>query len=110
MFARVVETIPKMEMLEKREEVLRVLKNDVLPIMRKQHGFLDMLPLTPEIKNERFITITLWADKKDAERYEREAFPKVQEILKPYLAAPMTTRHYTVETTICEHFEKALAA
>jgi len=110
MFARMVESIPKIEMLDRKEEVLRILKNDVLPIMRKQPGFLEFLPLTPEIKNERFIGITLWADKKDAERYEREGFFKVQEILKPYLAAPVTVRNYTVETTLCEHFEKALAA
>lgn len=110
MFARIVESVPKMEMLEKREEVLRVLKNEVLPIMRKQHGFLEILPFTPEVKNERFVTITLWTDKKDAERYEQEAFPRVQEILKPYMAAPMTTKYYTVETTLCEHFEKTLAA
>jgi len=110
MFARIVESIPKIEMLEKRDEILRVLKNEVLPIMRKQPGFLEFLPFTPEIKNERFISITLWADKKDAERYEREAFSKVQEIMKPYLATPMTSRNYTVETTLCEHFEKALAA
>jgi len=110
MFARIVESIPKMEMLDKRDEILNVLKNEVLPIMRKQPGFLEFLPLSPEIKNERFIGITLWADKKDVERYEREGSLKVQEILKPYLAAPVTVRNYTVETTLCEHFEKALAA
>jgi len=110
MFARIVESIPKIEMLDRRDVVLRILKNDVLPIMRQQPGFLEFLPLTPEIKNERFIDITLWADKKDAERYEREGFLRVQEILKPYLAAPVTVRNYTVETTLCEHFEKALAA
>jgi len=110
MFARIVETIPKIEVLEKKEEILRVLKNEVLPILKKQPGFLEILPFTPEIKNERFISITLWVEKKDAERYEREAFPRVQEIMKPHLAAPVTVRNYTVETTICEHFEKALVA
>jgi len=110
MFAQIVESLPKMEMLEKREEILRVLKNEVLPIMRKQPGFLEVLPFTPEIKNDKFFTITLWAEKKDAERYEREGFLKVQEIMKPYLAATPTVRYYNVETTVCEHFEKALAA
>ena len=110
MFARIVETVPKVEVLEKKDEILRVLKNEVLPIMRKQHGFLEFLPFTPEIKNDKFIGITLWVDKKDAERYERDTFPKVQEILKPYLIAPLTVRNYTVETTLCEHFERALAA
>jgi len=110
MFARIVESTPKMEMLERKEEILRVLKNDVLPVMRMQPGFLEFLPFTPEIKNEKFIGITLWAEKKDAERYEREGFVKVQEILRAYLAAPLMVRGYTVETKLCEHFEKALAA
>jgi quinol monooxygenase YgiN len=110
MFARIVEAIPKTEMLEKREEILRVLKNEILPILKTQHGFLEILPFTPENKNERFITITLWTDKKDAERFDREAFAKVQEIMKPYLTAPMTVKYYTVETAVCEHFEKAMAA
>jgi len=110
MFARIVESIPKMEMLERKDEIVRILKNEVLPIMRKQRGFLEFLPLTPEIKNEKFIGITLWAEKKDADRYEREGFEMVLQILRPYLAAPVIVRNYTVETTLCEHFEKVLAA
>jgi quinol monooxygenase YgiN len=110
MFASIIESIPKIELLEKKDEILRVLKDRVVPVLREQRGFLEFLPFTPEIKNERFISITLWADKKDAERYERELLPEVQEIMKPYLAVPMTARIYTVETTLCEHFEKALAA
>lgn len=109
MFASIVETIPKIEMLEKKDEILRVLKNEVLPVLKTQHGFLEFLPFTPEIKNERFISITLWAEKRDVERYERELLPEVQRIMKPYLAVPMTSRIYAVETTLCEHFEKALA-
>ena len=107
MFARILEFVPK---LEKKEEFIRVVKKDVLPILTKQHGFLEMLPFFPEIKNEKVITISLWTEKKDAERYEQEWFPKVEEILKPYLTTPITFKYYMVETTLCEHFEKALAA
>jgi hypothetical protein len=107
MFARILEFVPK---LEKKEEFVRVIKNDVLPILNKQHGFLEMLPFFPEMKNEKAITISLWTEKKDAERYEREWFPKVEEILKPYLTTPITFKYYMVETTLCEHFEKTLAA
>jgi hypothetical protein len=107
MFARILEVVPK---LEKKEEFIRVLKNEVLPILRKQHGFMEMLPLFPENKNEKMITVSLWTEKKDAERYEREWFPKVEEILKPYLATPITFKHYVVESTLCEHLEEILAA
>jgi len=31
-------------------------------------------------------------------------------LLKPYLTTLITFKYYIVETTLCEHFEKALAA
>ena len=107
MFARILEITPK---LEKKEEFIRVIKNEVLPILRKQQGFLEILPFMPEVKNEKMITISLWTEKKNAERYEKEVLPKVEEIVKPYLAAPFVVRNYGVDTTGWEHFEKALGA
>ena len=106
MFARILDYEVK---LEKKDEFVRVLKNDVLPILRKQTGFLEVLPFFPEMK-EKAITISLWATKADAERYEKEFYPKVREIIKPYLATPIVVHPYTVETTLCEHFVEALAA
>lgn len=107
MFARMVEFVPK---YEKKDEFLRTLKNEVIPILKKQTGFLEILPFVPEDKNHNHITITLWMEKKDAERYEREVFPRVENIVKPYLTTPITWKTYTVETTLCEHFVNALAA
>jgi heme-degrading monooxygenase HmoA len=107
MFARIVEFIPK---LEKKEEFVKVVRNDVLPILNKQPGFLEILPFVPENKTEKMITVTIWAEKLDAERYEREVYPKVEGILKPYLTTPVTFKHYTVETSLCQHFVEALTA
>ena len=106
MFARIVEFIPKSE----KKEFVNVLRNEVLPILKKQPGFLEILPFEPETKTEKMITITFWAEKRDAERYEREVYPKVDEILKPYLITPVTFKHYNVETSLCEHFVEALTA
>jgi len=107
MFARMVEFVPK---YEKKDEFLRTMKNEVIPILKKQTGFLEILPFVPETMNHNHITVTLWMEKKDAERYERETFPRVENILKPYLTTPITWKTYTVETTLCEHFVNALAA
>jgi hypothetical protein len=108
MFARIFDYEVK---LEKKEEFVRVVKDEILPILNKQAGFLDILPFFPEQMNERkVITISLWATKADAERYVKEFYPKVSEIIKPYLAAPIVVRPYTVETTLCQHFADALAA
>ena len=107
MFARIVEFTPK---FEKKEELVKVIRNEVLPILKKQTGFMEILPFFPETKNEKVVVVSLWMEPKYAERYEREAFPKVEEILTPYLTTPITFKSYTVETTLCEHFVQALAA
>jgi len=108
MFARILEFVPKME---KKDEFLRVVKNEVLPILRKQYGFLEILPFVPEVKTEKMLTVTLWTEKKDFERYEKEWFPKIEKMIEPYLTTPIIVHNvYQLETTLCEHFEKALAA
>jgi heme-degrading monooxygenase HmoA len=107
MFARIVEFVPK---LEKKEEFIKTVRNEVLPILKNQPGFLEILPFVPEAKIEKMITVTLWTEKLDAERYERETYPKIEKILRPYLTTPGTFKHYNVETSLCEHFVEALAA
>jgi heme-degrading monooxygenase HmoA len=59
MFARIVEFIPR---LEKKEEFVKVVRNEVLPILKKQPGFLEILPFFPETKAEKVMTITLWTE------------------------------------------------
>ena len=71
---------------------------------------MELLPFFPEAKNEKAIAVTLWMEKGNAERYAREVFPKVEEILKPYLTTSITYKLYNVETTLCEHFVQALTA
>lgn len=108
MFARILQFEVK---TEKKEEFVNVLKNEVLPILKKQTGFLEILPFFPENWNEkRVFNISFWTTKADAERYEKQWYPKVYDILKPYLTSPVTVMYYNLETRLCEHFVEALAA
>ena len=108
MFARILNFEVKPE---KKEEFVKVAKNEVLPILRKQTGFLEILPFFPEkMREEKAITISLWTTKSDAERFEREIYPKVLDILKPFLKTPVEVNYYSLETTLCEHFVEVLAA
>jgi heme-degrading monooxygenase HmoA len=108
MFARILAFEVK---LEKKEEFVKVVKNQVLPILKKQTGFLEILPFFPEkMKEEKVINISLWTTKQDAERYEREFYPKVYDILKPFLTTPVVADYYNLEATLCEHFVEAVAA
>ena len=107
MFARILEFVP---LMEKKDEFIRVVKKEVLPILKNQEGFLEILPLVPEIKTEKVLAVTLWTDKREFERDEKEWYPRLEQILKPYLTNPSVRKTYTLETTLCEHFEKTLIA
>jgi hypothetical protein len=37
---------------------------------------VEFLPFVPETKTEKWITVTLWAEKRDADRWEREGIPR----------------------------------
>jgi len=105
MYARIVEFIPK---VEKREEIVSVVRREILPILKRQQGFLEFLPFVPENASDNVIAITLWAEKREAERYERDVYARVQAILEPYLLTPVSFKHYNVETALCQHFAEAL--
>jgi len=107
MFARIGEFIPKPD---KKEELVKAIRNEVLPLMKKQPGFLEILPLFPENKTEKMIVISLWTDKRSAERYEKELYPKVEGFLEPFITATVNFKHYNLETTLCQHFVGALTA
>jgi len=110
MFARILDFEVKPD---RKEEFVKVVKNEVVPILKKQTGFLEILPFIHESmreEEEKVITISLWTTKADAERYEREFYPKVVNILKPFLTTPVNVSYHTLETTLCEHFVEALVA
>jgi heme-degrading monooxygenase HmoA len=108
MFARIVNFEIKPE---KREDLVKVLKNQIVPILKKQNGFLEVLPFLPEkMKTEKVCVVSLWATPSDAARYEKEIYAKVHEILKPFLISPVQVENYHLETTVCERFVETFAA
>jgi len=108
MFARVLDFELKPE---KKDDFIRTLKNQVMPILKKHAGFLEILPLFPEnVKEEKVCVLSLWNTKSDAERYDRDSYNKVYDIVKPFLVTPVSVNFYTLETTLCEHFVESLTA
>lgn len=108
MFARILQFGVK---AETKKDFITVFKNQVLPILTRQVGFVEILPLFPEkTADENAYNISLWATKADAERFEKKTYPKVYEILKPFLTAPVTVKLFNLETTLCQHFVENLAA
>jgi quinol monooxygenase YgiN len=107
MFARILAFEVK---LEEKEEFVKAVNDQVLPILKKQVGFLETLPFFQnKTKQGKVLAISLWTTRHDAERYEREFYPTVLEILKPFLTKPVEVNYYDLETTLCDRFVDALA-
>jgi hypothetical protein len=99
----------------RKEDFLNKVRHDVLPILKAQKGFVDLIPFVPETamdfgRVEKVISISLWADKRDADNYEQDVFPTVQEILRPFITNPITIKAYSVETALSERLTKTVAA
>ncbi len=94
MFARVVDLNCKPG---KIEELRTRLDQEIIPILKKQQGFVDELVLNSEQETGHVLAISLWNTKDDAERYQREQYAKIAEILRPGLAGEPRVNTYNVD-------------
>jgi len=95
---------------EDREQLVKAVKDQMLPILKQQVGFLEMLPLFErKERQEKILTISLWTTRHDAERYEKNLFPQVLEILKPFATTKVEVSHANLETSLCDRFVDALS-
>jgi quinol monooxygenase YgiN len=96
MFTRVVEITAKSG---KAHELANTIQEKVLPILKKQAGFLDETVLTSDTEPNRFIGLSFWNTKEEAERYHREQYPKINEMLSPLLETAPVIRTFNVHTS-----------
>lgn len=80
MFARFIQLNIKPE---KKSEFVKTLKEQIVPVLKKNTGFFDLIPLQVEIAPAKFFAISVWKSKLDAEKYEKEFYPTVKQILEP---------------------------
>ena len=77
MFARTV----RMELKPNSvAEFTQLLEKDIIPTLRKQHGFKDEIALVPT-EGKEAIAISLWDERENAETYNRVAYPEVLKTL-----------------------------
>ena len=107
MFTRIVELHVKPE---KKDEYSQRLRNEVLPILQKQPGFVDLVGLTHETEPDHQVAISFWKSKEDAERYHRENFNRITEMLKPLLKRDPKVETFNVDTSTSHRIAAGKAA
>jgi quinol monooxygenase YgiN len=107
MFARFLELQIKPE---KKPDLIKIMKNDVLPVLKKCHGFFDLIPLEVEAEPTKFYVLSLWQNKSDAETFHNDTFPKVRPMYEQFLTAPVIVKLcYLDETVTTKKFTAAAA-
>ena len=94
MFTRVVEFHAKRG---KAKEVANALNDKVMPILHKQSGFVDAIVLTSTTQPDHLLGLSFWNSADDADRYNREMYSRVNEILQPILETAPSVQTFDVD-------------
>jgi hypothetical protein len=81
MFARNVSIHLKSNMLS---DYTRTFEKDVLPLLRRQHGFKDEITLAG-VSGVDVTAISLWENKADADTYNTNTYPQVLKTMERFI-------------------------
>lgn len=107
MFTRVVEVTSK---TGKGRELTRIVSEKVLSILKAQPGFLDEITLVSAENPDRVLAISFWKSREDAERYHRENFSHVTEIITSLIEGAPQVRRFDVEQSTIHKIAAGKAA
>jgi len=79
MFARVVEYSPASDAAS---QLVRAIEETVLRIVKAQGGCVTAFV---ELRGQAVMGVSVWQSKADAERYNRECYPDINTMLRPFL-------------------------
>jgi len=71
-------------------------EKEILPLLKKQTGFVDELLLVTPEKNE-VVAISLWEKKEYAEIYNRELYPKIEKMLEMFIIGAPIIKNFEAE-------------
>lgn len=107
MVTRILEIAP---IPDKMNELIEALNHQVVPILTEQPGFVETLVFALENTTDRIISATFWTEKRFAQRYAKETYPKVEQLMRPFLSVPISVKTYTVESMLAKHWVDILGA
>jgi heme-degrading monooxygenase HmoA len=107
MFTRIVELTAKPG---KNKQLSDIISDKVLPILKKQTGFVDETVLVSDKDDDRVLSLSFWNTKEDAEQYHRVEYQKVHETLQHLLESEPVIRTFDVHTSTTHRIAAGKAA
>jgi quinol monooxygenase YgiN len=107
MYTRVVEITSKSG---KARELCNLVEEKVVPILKKQAGFVDETVLVSDAEPNRILGLSFWNSREDAERYHQEQYPHIHETLKHLLETEPVIRTFDVQASTTHRITARKAA
>ncbi len=96
MFARIVDFVSRPG---KTRALTEIIQSRLLPILSVQPGFVDEIVLESDVDPNRVVTLSFWKTREQAERYNKETYPAVKEVLVASLKIDPVVRTFNVKNS-----------
>ena len=107
MFTRVVEVRAKKD---KVSQFTNVLNEKILPLLREQPGFVDIITMVSTAEPERSLSISFWQSEADAQRYNEIHYPRIREMIYDLTESSPRVQTYNVENSTTHRIAQGKAA
>ncbi len=94
---------------ESSSEFIRKMENEIIPLLRKQHGFLDEMTLLAQSGKEVY-AYSFWESSTDAENYEKNEFGRITGMLAGVIEGSLRVHTYTVANSTFHKMASAVAS
>jgi quinol monooxygenase YgiN len=107
MFTRIVELTAK---TGKQRELTSAVNDKVVPILKKQTGFVDEIVLASDTEPNRVLSLSFWKRREDAEQYHQQHYAAIRDMLTTLLEADPVIRTFIVDTSTTHKIAAGKAA
>jgi heme-degrading monooxygenase HmoA len=83
----------------KEKEFTATFTERILPVLQSQPGLVDVVTLRSDTHFNRVVGLTFWQTKEDADRYHREHWKRVGEIMSYLVETEPALQGFIVETS-----------
>jgi hypothetical protein len=88
---------------------IQKMEDEIIPLLRKQKGFLDELTLISQ-RGKEIYTYSFWETSEDAEQYDRTAFRDVTDLLTGLVEGALRVHTYMVANSTFHKLASAVAS
>jgi heme-degrading monooxygenase HmoA len=90
-------------------QFIKKMENEIIPLLRKQKGFLDEFTLISQSGKEIY-AYSFWESSADAEAYDRSAYKEVTELLSSVIEGAVRVHTYMVANSTYHKLAAAVAS